>query len=244
MRRSTPAPTCARNALAALAAARARRRRARAGALEVELSACAAQRVELAGGVVVIDDCYNANPMSMRAALDDLAASAPGRRVAVLGDMLELGPDERALPRARSARTPRERGVDAARRRRAARGRAWPRRSGETHAVRGRGARPPSCVAGARARRATPCWSRPRAASASRPSPRRSRGTRDGRGPDRRHRRAAHLHLPAPALHRVPARARVRPAHPRGGPGGPPREGGHADDGRDHHLPRGLACRS
>jgi UDP-N-acetylmuramyl pentapeptide synthase len=32
--------------------------------------------------------------MSMRAALDDLAASASGRRVAVLGDMLELGPDE------------------------------------------------------------------------------------------------------------------------------------------------------
>jgi UDP-N-acetylmuramyl pentapeptide synthase len=33
--------------------------------------------------------------MSMRAALDDLAVSANGRRVAVLGDMLELGPDER-----------------------------------------------------------------------------------------------------------------------------------------------------
>jgi UDP-N-acetylmuramyl pentapeptide synthase len=32
--------------------------------------------------------------MSMRAALDDLSASALGRRVAVLGDMLELGPDE------------------------------------------------------------------------------------------------------------------------------------------------------
>ena len=44
--------------------------------------------------MLVIDDCYNANPMSMRAALDDLAASSPGRRVAVLGDMLELGPDE------------------------------------------------------------------------------------------------------------------------------------------------------
>lgn len=46
----------------------------------------------------MIDDCYNANPMSMRAALDDLAAAVPrngGRRVAVLGDMLELGPDER-----------------------------------------------------------------------------------------------------------------------------------------------------
>jgi UDP-N-acetylmuramoyl-tripeptide--D-alanyl-D-alanine ligase len=46
---------------------------------------------------VIINDCYNANPLSMRAALDDLAATqAPsgGRRVAVLGDMLELGPGE------------------------------------------------------------------------------------------------------------------------------------------------------
>ncbi len=45
--------------------------------------------------MVLINDCYNANPMSMRAALDDLAADAPpARRVAVLGDMLELGADE------------------------------------------------------------------------------------------------------------------------------------------------------
>ena len=44
--------------------------------------------------MVVLDDCYNANPMSMRAALDELAATAGGRRVAVLGDMLELGPGE------------------------------------------------------------------------------------------------------------------------------------------------------
>jgi UDP-N-acetylmuramyl pentapeptide synthase len=43
--------------------------------------------------VTVVNDCYNANPMSMRAALTDLAATAPGRRVAVLGDMLELGPE-------------------------------------------------------------------------------------------------------------------------------------------------------
>jgi UDP-N-acetylmuramoyl-tripeptide--D-alanyl-D-alanine ligase len=47
----------------------------------------------------MIDDCYNANPMSMRAALDDLAATASlgdgARTVAVLGDMLELGADER-----------------------------------------------------------------------------------------------------------------------------------------------------
>jgi UDP-N-acetylmuramoyl-tripeptide--D-alanyl-D-alanine ligase len=54
------------------------------------------QRLHLDGGITVIEDCYNANPLSMRAALDDLAASAPagGRRVAVLGDMRELGPPE------------------------------------------------------------------------------------------------------------------------------------------------------
>jgi UDP-N-acetylmuramoyl-tripeptide--D-alanyl-D-alanine ligase len=81
------------NALAALAAARAVGVEP-SGRLEVALSELRGQRRELPGGLVVIDDCYNANPMSMRAALDDLAASAPGRRVAVLGDMLELGPDE------------------------------------------------------------------------------------------------------------------------------------------------------
>jgi UDP-N-acetylmuramoyl-tripeptide--D-alanyl-D-alanine ligase len=81
------------NALAALAAARALGAQPH-GMLDVTLSALRGQRVELPGGVVVIEDCYNANPMSMRAALDDLAASAAGRRVAVLGDMLELGPDE------------------------------------------------------------------------------------------------------------------------------------------------------
>jgi UDP-N-acetylmuramoyl-tripeptide--D-alanyl-D-alanine ligase len=83
-----------RNALAALAAARAVGVEP-SGALEVALSDRRGQREELPGHILVIDDCYNANPMSMRAALDDLAATAPGRRVAVLGDMLELGPDER-----------------------------------------------------------------------------------------------------------------------------------------------------
>ncbi len=81
------------NALAALAAARAVGVEP-TGLLEVALSELRGQRRELPGGLVVIDDCYNANPMSMRAALDDLAASTSGRRVAVLGDMLELGPDE------------------------------------------------------------------------------------------------------------------------------------------------------
>ena len=39
----------------------------------------------------MVNDCYNANPMSMRAALDHLAESAAARRVAVLGAMAELG---------------------------------------------------------------------------------------------------------------------------------------------------------
>jgi UDP-N-acetylmuramyl pentapeptide synthase len=83
-----------RNARAALAAARALGVEP-TGRVEVALSAMRGQRIELPGHIVVVNDCYNANPMSMRAALDDLAVSADGRRVAVLGDMLELGPDER-----------------------------------------------------------------------------------------------------------------------------------------------------
>jgi UDP-N-acetylmuramoyl-tripeptide--D-alanyl-D-alanine ligase len=47
-----------------------------------------------AGAFVLIDDSYNANPVSLRAALQTLGArAAKGRRIAVLTDMLELGPD-------------------------------------------------------------------------------------------------------------------------------------------------------
>jgi len=82
------------NLLAAVAAARAIGVTPE-GAVTVAFSGRRGERTRLANDVTVIDDCYNANPMSMRAALDDLAATAgEGRRVAVLGDMLELGPEE------------------------------------------------------------------------------------------------------------------------------------------------------
>lgn len=52
-------------------------------------------------GITFIDDCYNASPASMRAALKVLAAlDTSGRKFAVLGDMMELGDEENDLHRA------------------------------------------------------------------------------------------------------------------------------------------------
>ena len=60
-----------------------------------------------ASGARLYDDSYNANPASMRAALETLAACRRRRRIAVLGDMLELGPHEEPLaPRGRPGRPP------------------------------------------------------------------------------------------------------------------------------------------
>lgn len=129
-----------RNLLSAVAAARALGVTP-AGVVAPRFSRMRGERIELPGKVVMIEDCYNANPMSMRAAIDDLAstaavrmstrsqghASSPAgaralaqeqenasprtRKVAVLGDMLELGPDERSYHQQIGAYA-RTRGVD------------------------------------------------------------------------------------------------------------------------------------
>jgi UDP-N-acetylmuramoyl-tripeptide--D-alanyl-D-alanine ligase len=107
------------NLLAAVAAARALGITPE-GELEVRFSALRGERIGLPGGIVLVNDCYNANPMSMRAAIEDLtetaavptAGHAPARRLAVLGDMLELGAEAGpALHREVGARAS-ARGVD------------------------------------------------------------------------------------------------------------------------------------
>ncbi|HEX4464725.1 MAG TPA: UDP-N-acetylmuramoyl-tripeptide--D-alanyl-D-alanine ligase [Solirubrobacterales bacterium] len=50
------------------------------------------ERLEMGDGIVLVNDCYNANPVSMRAALSHLASLEGERRIAVLGEMAELGP--------------------------------------------------------------------------------------------------------------------------------------------------------
>jgi UDP-N-acetylmuramoyl-tripeptide--D-alanyl-D-alanine ligase len=63
-----------------------------AGGVQVEISRWRGEEVELAGGGLLIADCYNANPTSMEASLRHLMEVAGGRpTVAVLGDMAELG---------------------------------------------------------------------------------------------------------------------------------------------------------
>lgn len=69
-----------------------------AAALEEFAPAGNRQRKYETNGITVFADCYNASPESMTAALDVLKSSA-GRRIAVLGDMMELGTDSDALHR-------------------------------------------------------------------------------------------------------------------------------------------------
>lgn len=86
------------NAMAAVAAGRA------LGLTKDEISAGIAKADTIGGRshiirsekLTVIDDCYNANPVSMKAAVE-LLDTAKTRKVAVLGDMFELGEDEKKL---------------------------------------------------------------------------------------------------------------------------------------------------
>jgi UDP-N-acetylmuramoyl-tripeptide--D-alanyl-D-alanine ligase len=62
-------------------------------AADIGFSRFRGERIELAQGIVLVNDCYNANPVSMRAALDHLATLGAPRTLAVLGEMGELGPE-------------------------------------------------------------------------------------------------------------------------------------------------------
>ena len=62
------------------------------GELQVEFSKLREEERPLPGGGLLLNDCYNANPVSMRAALEHLTERGRGhRRIAVLGEMAELG---------------------------------------------------------------------------------------------------------------------------------------------------------
>ena len=86
------------NALAATAAGRAFRMTN--GEIRQGIEACRSvggrSNIISTGHYTLIDDCYNANPVSMKAAID-LLSLADTRKVAVLGDMFELGADEASL---------------------------------------------------------------------------------------------------------------------------------------------------
>ncbi len=69
------------------------------GAASIGFSRFRGERLELRDGIVLVNDCYNANPVSMRAALDHLATLGAPRTLAVLGEMGELGADTPAFHR-------------------------------------------------------------------------------------------------------------------------------------------------
>jgi UDP-N-acetylmuramoyl-tripeptide--D-alanyl-D-alanine ligase len=71
---------------------------AQKGASGIALSRWRGEEIDLPAGGLLINDAYNANPVSMKAALVHLAERAGTRRkVAILGEMAELGPDAPAL---------------------------------------------------------------------------------------------------------------------------------------------------
>jgi UDP-N-acetylmuramoyl-tripeptide--D-alanyl-D-alanine ligase len=66
----------------------------------ISFSRLRGELISLPRGSVLVNDCYNANPVSMEAALEHLASlDVAGRRIAVLGGMAELGPEAPAYHR-------------------------------------------------------------------------------------------------------------------------------------------------
>lgn len=61
------------------------------GQVEPTFSPLRGEKVALGGGATLINDCYNANPLSVHAALQHLTQAPARRRIAVLGQMAELG---------------------------------------------------------------------------------------------------------------------------------------------------------
>jgi UDP-N-acetylmuramoyl-tripeptide--D-alanyl-D-alanine ligase len=114
VRLQVPGSHNARNALAACAAAHALRIPPQAvarGLGEFEGAKGRLQRKRCRGGGVLIDDTYNANPDSTKAAIAVLAA-ARGKRILVLGDMGELGTEGRSMHEA-VGKAAKEAGIDA-----------------------------------------------------------------------------------------------------------------------------------
>jgi UDP-N-acetylmuramoyl-tripeptide--D-alanyl-D-alanine ligase len=80
----------------------------------IEFSRLRGERIELPGRILLLNDCYNANPISMRAAIENLAGTESGdgrRTVAVLGGMAELGPESASFHEEVGALV-RDRGID------------------------------------------------------------------------------------------------------------------------------------
>ena len=87
------------NALAAIATAGVFGISVRDAAEAIRIYEPMRMKTETYGGITLIDDTYNSNPDSVAAALSVLAAGGGGRRVFVMGDMLELGAASEALHR-------------------------------------------------------------------------------------------------------------------------------------------------
>ncbi len=78
----------------------------------ISFSRLRGELIDLPAGSLLVNDCYNANPVSMRAALDNLASlEVSGRRIAVLGGMAELGPEAPSYHREAGAHA-RDLGID------------------------------------------------------------------------------------------------------------------------------------